>query len=368
MKSCECCCLADAYVNGQVVRKMKYRKESGKLSSGWFDYNNNPVSDPNEIARLEQVMSDSNNIVDCHFYRDHNEFMRGANIVNHIDNLPATKNHIIINWDPTAGGNNITSTTLGFANADVFDGDSFYIVVKNISTSNADLYAPVGDNVVNIWGNRVDLKAGESASAKVLYNQGVWYWELAAVSKGGSPTEEEVVINDADLIVIRFHWTDSNGRDLDTATELVNSSIPGVDGQAVGWSCPGNGNATVSSILNWGGDNTGSGQECVFIDMAKMRREHFNQIPGVVDMSVYGTWFGSKNDGGAEIEIEAYKGGTMTQSGYNFINTGGERRYNQKHSIPVDTMKGMPDYKTKYTHICDISFDKWLEKITVNIK
>lgn len=365
-KQCTCCYLLDAIVNGEIVRKMKYRREHTQLSTYWYDYNNNLIEDDVEILRLEN-MAIPENECDCHYYRDHAEFMKGMVTVNSIIDLPATKNHILVNWDPEAGEKETASVALGFKNKDVIDGDSFYIVVSNISESNADLYAPEGDNVVNIWGKKVEVKAHENVSARVMYDKGIWYWELAAQSKSGSPTEDTIVIPDSDLLVIRYFWTSEQGRDLDTATELINSGIPGADLKAVGWACPGNGNSTVRSIIHWAGDNTGSGNECIYLDMIVAKERYGDIIPDVLKVATYGTWYAQKNIGGAEVQIEAYKGGKMVQQGYNFVNEGGEIRYKEKHAVTVNTYKGMSDYQGKYTHIADIEFDKNLERIKVNI-
>lgn len=365
-KSCLCCYLLDAYVGGQVVRKRKYRRESFPTGYKWYDYNNAEVTDEAEIKRLDSLAIEEN-LCDCIYHNDHDEFMKGAVLVNDIVNLPATKNHIIVEWSLSGDKDTASSTTMSFANKDVFDGDSFYVIVHNASSSNVDLYAPKGDNVVNIWGDKIEMEPDSYASVRVMYDKGVWYWEFISIKKGGSPTEDEFVIQDADILVVRYYWTSENGKDLDTASELVNSNIPGVDGKAVGWNCPGNGGAA-ASVIHWAGDNTSSGNECVYIDMRAIKQQYESVLPKIVTMSIYGTWFNSKVNGGAQVQILAYKGGTMSQDGFNFVNQGGELRYDNTHNISVDTYKGVEDYRNKYSHIADISFDILLDTISVNIK
>lgn len=365
-KSCVCCYLLDAYVGGRVVRKRKYRRESFPTGYKWYDYNNAEVTDQSEINRLESGATDQN-LCDCIYYNDHSEFMKGMVRVNDIVNLPATKNHILVEWNPGEDKENASSTTMSFANPDVFDGDSFYIIVHNASAGNVDLYAPTGGNVVNIWGNKIEMESGSYVSVRVLYDKGIWYWEFIAIQKGGSPTEDDFVIQDANILVVRYYWTSENGRDLDTASELVDSNIPGVDGSAVGWNCPGNG-GTASEVIHWAGDNTSSGNECVYIDMEEIKQKYGDVLPKIVTMSIYGTWFAEKANGGAQVQILAYKGGTMSQDGYNFVNTGGELRYDNTHDISVDTYKGVDDYHNKYSHIADIKFDIMLETISIGIK
>lgn len=367
MKNCICCYLLDAYVGGEVVRKRKYRRESGALSTTWYDYDNKEITDSQEISRLNTGAIPENEC-DCVYYRDHVEFMKGMNIVDSITNLPATKNHILVNWNPAGDKSDTGSTTMSFKNKDVFDGDSFYVIVHNVSDSNVDLYAPSGEKDVNIWGNKIEMEPNSYCSVKVLYDKGIWYWELISIKKGGSGTEDEVDIDNADILVVRFYWTDENGSDLNTATELTNSNIPWADNKAVGWSCPGNSNEAVTSIIHWAGDNTYSGNECVYIDMKKAIEQYGDILPEVLNIAIYGTWYYYKGTGGAEIEISAYKGGTMRQDGYNFINEGGELKYNNKHAVSVDSYKGVEDYRNKYTYIADVKFDKNTGSIKVKIK
>ena len=364
-KSCVCCYLLDAYVGGQVVRKKKYRRESSPTGHKWYDYDNLEVTDSSEINRLDSLALDDN-LCDCVYYNDHDEFMKGMILVDGISGLPATKNHILVEWSPGNDKDDQSSTTMSFANQDVFDGDSFYIIVHNASSSNVDLYAPKGSNVVNIWGDKIEMEPDGYASVRVLYDKGVWYWEFITIQEGGSPTEDEFVILDADILVVRYYWTSENGTDLDTASEFVNSNIPGVDGNAVGWNCPGNGGAA-SDVIHWAGDNTSSGNECVYIDMGAIKQQYGDALPKIITMSIYGTWFNTKANGGAQVQILAYKGGTMTQDGFNFVNNGGELRYNNTHNISVSTYKGVEDYHNKYSHIADISFDILLDTISVNI-
>lgn len=79
------------------------------------------------------------------------------------------------------------------------------------------------------------------------------------------PTRDDVAyFYDFNSIQLRFIWTDSNGRDFDTGTNITNA--PSIPSEIVGWSWGSSENRT-QPFLYWGGDNTQSGAECVMVDI-----------------------------------------------------------------------------------------------------
>lgn len=109
-----------------------------------------------------------------------------------------------------------------------------------------------------------------------------------------------IKIPDFNYLTYRYFWTEEDGRDLDTATELVNSGLVdeagnSIDGLAVGWSMAGNSNTAVTRYLIYGGDNTSSGNECTFIDMlALCSEENLSKLPDKIYVDVYCNWYGEK--------------------------------------------------------------------------
>ena len=114
----------------------------------------------------------------------------------------------------------------------------------------------------------------------------------------------------ADYLILTYQFDQSGGRDLDTRTRL----LAPVTTNELGW-CKPNFN---SDLIIWSGDNTGYGVESCLIDLTK-----FSQNDRV-DVSCGAIWFGQRNSGNMSIDVRAFKGGTMTKTGYQFENVGGE--------------------------------------------
>lgn len=122
------------------------------------------------------------------------------------------------------------------------------------------------------------------------------------------------IVNPFDYAVIRYSWTESNGRDLDTRTAV---EVPGrlID---VGW----NRASTDGAYLTWGGDNTSTqGPEAVLIDFNALATDYTDISEFQIRMRTF--WYGTRNDGNITVTFETYLGGTMQHVGYDFVNTGG---------------------------------------------
>lgn len=359
IKGCNEYYMIDAIVNGNVIRKRKYRKEMTMITSKWYDYNEQEITDPGELARVESLAT-KHARVDA-FYDDYAVFMNSVNYVTSLEALPMDKHMIVVEWTPEED-----QGFLSMKFPESFEGDSYYVVVINTGTKTSTIYAPQNeeskdevraeDLYVNIGGSYVSMSPKSVERARVTFRNGKWYWEMypkPSVSTGGG-----VQIGDVDYLVFRYLWESSSGKDLDTMTELVNSNIPGVDNQGVGFNGPGNGDSVVSSILKWGGDNTGSGKECVWMSVKELKDKYGDVLPIETFFMAYATWFGERGDGKCSFELRAYKGGTMSQDGYNFVNTGGETVYQNTHDFICDTRQGSSDYKNQYAQVAKIVFNK----------
>ena len=130
-----------------------------------------------------------------------------------------------------------------------------------------------------------------------------------------------------DYMVLRYNWTDADGKDFDTATHVENTKINGLDNQYVGYML---GSSIISHIVNGetryylqhGGDNTKSGAECAMINMKEIM-ENCGDIESF-DVYVAGTWYRSRGEGNVTCEMTLYSGGTMEgPNDYVFTNSGG---------------------------------------------
>lgn len=100
--------------------------------------------------------------------------------------------------------------------------------------------------------------------------------------------------------------------DLDTRTQL---QIPNRNSITVGWNRAGND----EDYLTWVGDNTGSGEESILVNMSKLASD-FN---GQIKIEFAGFWFNKRKTGQVALEFTTYKGGSMHTEAYSWINQGG---------------------------------------------
>lgn len=147
---------------------------------------------------------------------------------------------------------------------------------------------------------------------------------------------EEIVIKDVDYLVIRYKWT--TGSDLDSHTRITNSSSTNISNYAVGWYAnsleyiPNNNSDIQTNLMNWAGDNTGTGQESILINISNMKERYSSDLPNVVNIELRCGWYGSIG-GDVYIQVDGYKNGTMSKSGRAWINTGGELKYSIEEKL-----------------------------------
>lgn len=184
-----------------------------------------------------------------------------------------------------------------------------------------------------------------------------------------------IVIPPSDYVVFRYFWTPEDGRDLDTATEYLNSNIPTVDDNPVGYFQPGNSNKIITGdtstipptpgLLIWAGDNMQSGNECVYINFKYLFEAYEDVLPQSTQIGIWATWWSEIKNGNITFEINTFSGGTMVKDGFNFINEGGSQQFKQTFGAHVNTLKGPTEYKTKYTRIGTVYIDKDTKQITM---
>jgi hypothetical protein len=115
----------------------------------------------------------------------------------------------------------------------------------------------------------------------------------------------------ADYIIITYYFDATGGRDLDTRTQIINP----VQTNIVGFCEPND----ADPYLFWGGDNTGYGLESCYVDLTKFSEN------SVVEIKCGANWFGERASGNMRLQIITYKGGTIQQEGFAFINVGGQK-------------------------------------------
>lgn len=371
VKVCNDYFMIDALAGGQVVRKRKYRRENTMIGYKWYDYNGVEVTDTIEISRLDGLATKHQRVDEA--YDDHAIFMSSTNYVNSVSGIPMDKHMVVVEWRPDSEQGFVT-----MAHDEGLDGDSYYIVVINAGDKQATIYTPVdpedpkdgtsravdGDNV-SVGGSYVSISPKQVERIRATFRDGKWYYEL--VTKTYPSNTGGIKIGDVDFVTFRYLWESSSGRDLDTMTEALNSNVPTIDNLAVGWSGPGNGDSSVREVLKWGGDNTGSGKECVWMSVKDLRAKYYDILPEETYFMAYATWFGSKGTGKCSFELVGYKGGTMSQDGYNFINTGGSVVYQNTYDFVCHTSKGSSTYKTSYEKVARVTYNKLTNEVYMSI-
>lgn len=160
------------------------------------------------------------------------------------------------------------------------------------------------------------------------YNNGF----LSGVSPYDTKTQEEVIVFDADYIVLTYNFTD--GRDLDTRTRIVTPDIGQNDvSQYLGWGLRNNFPSSVpeNAIISFGGDNTGTGLESVMIDIAKLKLAHPTDDTVVIDFRAF--WYGVIGYQKVNLKSVFYKGGEIVRG----IPTYGFSNPTAEDSLSFDT-------------------------------
>lgn len=158
--------------------------------------------------------------------------------------------------------------------------------------------------------------------------------------------KDYIVLPEFDYLVVKYLYKQGNtaGRvDLDTATEINNTGMSGVDAKAVGWATAGTstdpnlwqayslkykdpitGNTT--EVLTSAGDNTQDGYESVYSNMTTLRQVIPPTSPRELNVDMYGNWYYPTNKAKEvgnnliQVSITLYKGGEMRKVGYDYLN------------------------------------------------
>ena len=193
--------------------------------------------------------------------------------------------------------------------------------------------------------------------------------------------DKTIVLPDFDNLILRYNWTDEDGKDFDTMTVINGTGLTinneKVDDYHVGY---GSGNFNSNFVLVHGGDNTRSGDETCLIRMGDICTEEnllAMKTNGVKSfyIDIYGFWYGSKNNGNVTIEMTAYKGGTVSlgteDNAYKWVVNGGENVLATTLSTNVNAFANYSSnsvsIRTQYCKHYKDSYTK-IGRVTYNIK
>jgi hypothetical protein len=127
----------------------------------------------------------------------------------------------------------------------------------------------------------------------------------------------------ADYAVIS--WTFTDGLDLDIRAYLI---VPDVGQNTIDDALGYTGGAasdtydwptTGTPLIRWGGDNQGTGEETVLVDIAAIKAA-YPAAPRII-LECYGNWYTTRGFDPVKLAAILYEGGSMSHSGYNWTNT-----------------------------------------------
>jgi hypothetical protein len=141
-----------------------------------------------------------------------------------------------------------------------------------------------------------------------------------------------IIINEFDFMAVRYSWEAGSGKDLDV---MVGFEVNGtaIDGKYIGYgNNDRNNNKTIpvgtspesNAKLWWAFDNQASaGVEGVMIGI-KSFIDTYPNSPDIIQVGLYAVWYDSVISGNFKLELATYIGGSMSVSGTNIVNIGGD--------------------------------------------
>ena len=169
--------------------------------------------------------------------------------------------------------------------------------------------------------NKNNVNVTKQMRFKCVDNTGMESEEIL-IEQGGA---DQTILPNFDFLTFTFNWTSDDGSDLDTMTWIDDNNIKILDkdGQfprtldklGVGFNGIGSESlysGNTSTYIQHGGDNTGSGNECVLINFKKLCDRDWISS-GVTKLYAYsfGNWYGNKIQGNCSVSMKTYKGEGM---------------------------------------------------------
>jgi hypothetical protein len=187
------------------------------------------------------------------------------------------------------------------------------------------ILSQANNSAVTSSNNKAGLPLSLSATAQaaglaLAFNSITGLWEL---TQGGVKTS----IAGSNAVIT---WTTQDGADLDIRCRIYSPDVGqnNID-QYLGYS-GGSGQFPAEStrywptsgtaILSWGGDNTGTGEETVAVNISQFKTSYPSSQYCVIECR--GNWYTTRGAKAVKLTAKIYEGGTLALSSFSFVNTG----------------------------------------------
>lgn len=179
-----------------------------------------------------------------------------------------------------------------------------------------------GKNVKLIKVKENDLNKDRYYRFRAKYNVYGTYSETIEIRQVG---KEQIILPAFDYLTFTYNWSDSDGKDLDSATTIRNSHLPITDNTTlddyyVGYGGNGNRLDKVKTYIQYGGDNMSSGDEGALLNWkAMLSKDYITEGITTLYCDIYANWWNTKKNGNMSATFNTYKGDTgMEKDGYTF--------------------------------------------------
>lgn len=226
-----------------------------------------------------------------------------------------------------------------------------------------------GKNVKIIKVKENDLNKDRYYRFRAKYNVYGTYSETIEIRQVG---KEQIILPAFDYLTFTYNWSDSDGRDLDSATTIRNSHLPitnntTLDDYYVGYGGNGNFNDKVKSYIQHGGDNMSSGDEGALVNWKTiLSKDYITEGITTLYCDIYANWFASKKNGNMSVTFNTYKGDTgMEKDGYTFKPKDGTTLVTTKTISDLNVnaysthnaSRGINVMKTLYSKVATLEYD-----------
>jgi hypothetical protein len=229
---------------------------------------------------------------------------------------------VSIQEDDIQDGNLIFSITALEYDANVYSTADLTRFTRSISNG---IVSKGANTTITALDNQASLKVNTSPAAAsqglgMLFNANAGLWVLNQAGKlltmpsyGGSNLGAVI------------SWTFDTGQDLDIRCRVYQPNLgqnsinqylgyTGGAGDVTQWP------PTGTAIITWGGDNTGTGEETVLVNIGAFKAAYPTQPYLIVECR--GNWFDTPGETPVLLSAAIYQGGTFSPSGFGFTNTG----------------------------------------------